>query len=80
MAKWAYQQARERISAVGDATYRMVFTPVAIGEGHCFDDTLYGEQLRNPKYANIPTAVSCPPLAPLAGPRQRRWLSIGMTG
>lgn len=47
----------EHIYAVGDVTDRMALTPVALGEGHCFADTVYGGRPRSPKYDNIPTAV-----------------------
>lgn len=47
----------DHIYAVGDVTDRMALTPVALGEGHCFADTVYGGRPRSPKYDNIPTAV-----------------------
>jgi len=47
----------DHIYAVGDVTDRMALTPVALGEGHCFADTVYGGMRRSPKYDYIPTAV-----------------------
>jgi len=53
----------ETIYAVGDVTNRMNLTPVAIAEGHCFADTVFGGKARAPGYDMVPTAVfSVPPI------------------
>jgi glutathione reductase (NADPH) len=53
----------EHIYAVGDVTNRMNLTPVAIAEGHCFADTIFGGRARAPSYDMVPTAVfSVPPV------------------
>jgi glutathione reductase (NADPH) len=53
----------ENIYAVGDVTNRMNLTPVAIREGHCFADTVFGNKPRSPDHADVPAAVfSQPPV------------------
>ena len=47
--------------AVGDVTNRMALTPVAIREGHCFADTVFGGKPSAVVHANIPTAVFTTP-------------------
>lgn len=52
------------IYAVGDVTNRVNLTPVALSEGHCLVDRLYGNKARYTSYENIPSAVfSDPPLS-----------------
>ena len=53
----------ENIYAVGDVTNRINLTPVAIREGHCFADTVFGNTPRSPDHADVPAAVfSQPPV------------------
>lgn len=53
----------ENIYAVGDVTNRINLTPVAIREGHCFADTVFGNKPRSPDHADVPAAVfSQPPV------------------
>ena len=49
------------IYAVGDVTDRVNLTPVAIGEGHAFADTTYGNMPRIMRHDNIASAVFCVP-------------------
>jgi trypanothione-disulfide reductase len=51
------------IFAIGDVTDRVMLTPVAIHEGACFADTVFGPTPRNPDHTNIASAVfSIPPI------------------
>ncbi|GJQ08355.1 hypothetical protein GpartN1_g146.t1 [Galdieria partita] len=47
----------DNIYAIGDITNRIQLTPVAIAEGHCFADTIFGNNPRRPSHENVPTAV-----------------------
>eukprot|EP00871_Galdieria_phlegrea_P004362 jgi/Galph1/4927/GphlegSOOS_G3519.1 len=47
----------DNIYAIGDITNRVQLTPVAIAEGVCFADTVFGGNKRSPCYEAIPTAV-----------------------
>jgi glutathione reductase (NADPH) len=49
------------IYAIGDVTNRMNLTPVAIMEGHCFADTVFGKRPRKPDHHDVPSAVFCQP-------------------
>jgi glutathione reductase (NADPH) len=52
------------IWAIGDATNRLNLTPVAIHEGTCVAQTLFGDGPVAPDHSDVPTAVfSQPPLA-----------------
>ena len=52
------------IFAIGDVTDRVTLTPVAIGEGHAFADTFYGNNQRIMSHELIASAVfSQPPIA-----------------
>ena len=52
------------IWAIGDVTNRLNLTPVAIHEGVCLSETLFGSGPRSPDHANVPAAVfSQPPVA-----------------
>jgi len=54
----------ENVYAVGDVTDRLQLTPVALMEGHCFADTLFGGKPRRPEHDNVASAVfSNPPVA-----------------
>ena len=57
----------EHIYAVGDVTNRVNLTPVAIREGHCFADTVFGRRPRKPDHADVPHAVFCQPTAAAVG-------------
>ena len=51
------------IWAIGDVTNRINLTPVAIHEGVCLSETLFGEEARSPDHENVPAAVfSQPPV------------------
>lgn len=58
--EWSKTTA-ENIWAVGDVTDRINLTPVAIMEGHCFADTVFGNKPRKPDHRNVPSAVFCQP-------------------
>jgi glutathione reductase (NADPH) len=45
------------IYAVGDVTDRINLTPVALHEGHCFADTVYGRRPRKADHAAVAAAV-----------------------
>jgi glutathione reductase (NADPH) len=49
------------IYAIGDVTNRLNLTPVAIMEGHCFADTVFGDKPRKPDHNNVPSAVFSQP-------------------
>ncbi len=51
------------IWAIGDVTNRLNLTPVAIHEGVCLSETLFGAAPRSPVHENVPAAVfSQPPV------------------
>lgn len=51
------------IWAIGDVTNRINLTPVAIHEGVCLSETLFGDNPRSPDHENVPAAVfSQPPI------------------
>ncbi|MEZ4333858.1 MAG: glutathione-disulfide reductase [Myxococcota bacterium] len=51
------------IWAIGDVTNRINLTPVAIHEGVCLSETLFGNAPRSPDHENVPAAVfSQPPV------------------
>jgi len=58
--EWSKTTA-DNIWAVGDVTDRINLTPVAIMEGHCFADTVFGNRPRKPDHRNVPSAVFCQP-------------------
>lgn len=47
----------EHIYAIGDVTDRLQLTPVAIHEGACFAQTVFGNQPTAPCHKNVPSAV-----------------------
>ncbi|GBG25339.1 Trypanothione reductase [Hondaea fermentalgiana] len=47
----------DTIFAIGDVTDRIQLTPVALMEGHCFADTVYGGMDRKPDHEYVPSAV-----------------------
>jgi len=47
----------DNIYAVGDVTDRINLTPVALHEGHCFADTMYGKKDRKPDHEYVASAV-----------------------
>jgi len=51
----------DNIYAIGDITDRMALTPVALHEGHCLADTLYGGKDRKPDHKYIASAVFSQP-------------------
>ena len=58
--EWSKTTA-ENIWAVGDVTDRINLTPVALMEGHCFADTVFGNKPRKPDHRDVPSAVFCQP-------------------
>ncbi len=58
--EWSKTTA-ENIWAVGDVTDRIALTPVALMEGHCFADTVFGNKPRKPDHRDVPSAVFCQP-------------------
>lgn len=58
-----FQTSVPSIYAVGDVINRIQLTPIALAEGHCLADTLYGGKPRKTDYSDVPTAVfSQPPI------------------
>jgi hypothetical protein len=67
MRSWSLQQTHTKtpefrttapsVYAIGDVINRMQLTPVALSEGHCLSDTLFGGKPRKTDYTDIPTAV-----------------------
>jgi len=55
------------IYAVGDVTNRINLTPVALNEGLCFAETLYGPTPRQMDHANVPSAVFSNPSVATVG-------------
>ena len=49
------------IYAVGDITDRICLTPVALHEGHCFADSLYGGKPRQPDHDAVASAAFSTP-------------------
>ncbi len=49
------------IWAIGDVTNRINLTPVAIHEGVCLSETLFGDGPRTPDHENVPAAVFSQP-------------------
>ena len=58
--EWSKTTA-DNIWAVGDVTDRINLTPVALMEGHCFADTVFGNKPRKADHRNVPSAVFCQP-------------------
>jgi glutathione reductase (NADPH) len=58
--EWSKTTA-DNVWAVGDVTDRINLTPVAIMEGHCFADTVFGNRPRKPDHRDVPSAVFCQP-------------------
>jgi len=58
--EWS-QSTAPNIWAVGDVTNRINLTPVAIAEGHCFADTVFGKRPRKPDHRDVPSAVFSQP-------------------
>ena len=73
----AYSQTSvPSIWAIGDATNRLNLTPVALHEGVCLSETLFGRAPRSPVHDDVPAAVfSQPPVGTVglteAAARQR---------
>ncbi len=58
-----YRSSAPSIHALGDVIDRIALTPVAINEGMCLADTLFGGRPRALDYDNVPSAVfSQPPI------------------
>ncbi len=59
------------IYAVGDVTDRINLTPVALHEGHCLADTLYGKRPRKPSHESVASAVFSHPNVAVVGLSER---------
>ena len=55
------QTSVPHIYAIGDVTNRINLTPVAIREGHCFADTVFGGKSIKADHTDVPTAVFSEP-------------------
>lgn len=55
------------IYAIGDVTNRIQLTPVAIMEGHCFADTVFGNVCRKANHNDVPSAVFSQPAVGTVG-------------
>jgi glutathione reductase (NADPH) len=55
------QTSVPHIYAVGDVTNRVNLTPVAVREGHCFADTVFGGKPTPVDHTDVPTAVFSEP-------------------
>ncbi|MAG31403.1 MAG: glutathione-disulfide reductase [Deltaproteobacteria bacterium] len=55
------------IWAIGDVTNRINLTPVAIHEGVCLSETLFGKNPRSPDHENVPAAVFSQPAVGTVG-------------
>lgn len=58
------------IYAVGDVSNQFNLTPVAIREGHAFDESLFGKKAWQVDYSNVPTAVFSSPEIGSVGPTE----------
>jgi len=57
MVDEAFRTDAPSVYAIGDVINRMQLTPVALAEGHCLSDTLFGGKPRKTDYSDVPTAV-----------------------
>ncbi len=55
------------IYAIGDVTNRINLTPVALHEGHCLADTMYGKRPRKPNHEAVASAVFSHPNVAVVG-------------
>mmetsp|Transcript_54335 Transcript_54335/g.132780 ORF Transcript_54335/g.132780 Transcript_54335/m.132780 type:complete len:453 (-) Transcript_54335:1-1359(-) len=53
----AFETSVPHIYSIGDVINRMQLTPIALAEGHCLADTLFGGKPRKTDYTDVPTAV-----------------------
>jgi glutathione reductase (NADPH) len=51
-------------------TQRIALTPIALAEGHCLSDTLFGGKPRKVDYSDVPTAVFSNPPIGTVGPTE----------
>lgn len=49
---------------------RIALTPIALAEGHCLSDTLFGGKPRKVDYSDVPTAVFSNPPIGTVGPTE----------
>jgi len=66
----AMQTSVENVYAIGDVIDRIALTPIALAEGHCLADTLFGGKPRKVDYADVPTAVFSNPPIGTVGPTE----------
>ena len=66
----ALKTSVDHIYAIGDVIDRIALTPIALAEGHCLADTLFGGKPRKVDYADVPTAVFSNPPIGTVGPTE----------
>ncbi len=62
-----HQTSNSNIYAIGDVTDKFNLTPVALNEGICFAETVFGKRPKKMDYSSIPTAIFSLPNAATVG-------------
>ncbi|KAJ1494621.1 FAD/NAD-linked reductase [Baffinella frigidus] len=65
-----FETSAPSVYAIGDVVDRICLTPVALAEGHCLADTLFGGKPRKTDYSDVPTAVFSNPPIGTVGPTE----------
>ena len=63
-----YRTSTSNIYAIGDVIDRVQLTPVAIAEGTCVAQNIFGDESQTVSYEDIPTAIFCQPHIGTVGP------------
>jgi len=66
----AMKTSSDNVYAIGDVIDRIALTPIALAEGHCLADTLFGGKPRKVDYSDVPTAVFSNPPIGTVGPTE----------
>mgnify|MGYP003924128027 CR=1 FL=1 len=66
----AFETLAPSVYAIGDVINRIQLTPIALAEGHCLADTLFGNKPRKTDYSDVPTAVFSNPPIGTVGPTE----------